>query len=850
MGDVSPVGVVRARAALDRGIAANADGRPAEASRHFRAVLRAVGDGTDDAGGEATERAYLRARAMLGLVASDFELRADIPRSLEMLEEAERWASLAGADDARVPVLGQAGHLWLRAGDGDRALAALDAAAALIDRAAPRDACVVLLNRGSLHLDRGDVPRARADLEDCAARADAIGNRAMAYKARHNLGYAEFLAGDLPRALHSMSRAAEDSGGLTSGIPLLDRARVLLEAGLVSEADDTLRQAGEVFAAGRLTLDLAQVEIARAECALLLHRPDAARGWASAASRRLARRANAPWLARAELTELRARLDLALEQPDPRRACLSVARRAAALARRVEESGGSREVVRTAHVSRAAALIGAGRRAEAREALVAAGRLTGRESLSLALAARAVAAQLAFDAGRRADGHRHVDAGQLLLAAHRSQFGSVEAVTAAAVLGERLAVIEARAALERGDPLALLDAVERGRATFAGPARVRPPDDAELARLLVDLRLAVERDRAQEGSDPVLAREIDRLRTAARQRSWQLDGEVGAPQPPRAADLLAEAATGRVTIVDLTAPDGVVRAVVLDAAGARLHHLAAAADVEQVARRVDADLHALSGEHLPDAMRAVVRRSFDRGLAWLDENLLGPLDVSGPAHLVVGGPMVALPWGLLPSRRGVATSVGTRLAATVAAARRPGALVVAGPGLVHAEDEVAAVAGTWDGARVLAGDGATTAATAGLLGRAGVVHLAVHGHHEPDNPLFSWVRLADGPLFAHELEGTDLSGSVVVLSACEVGRATVRPGGEVLGLASVLLRLGAEAVVAALAPLRDEVAALVAPAFHRALREGAGPAAALASVDAGTDEQVPLACFATRAGSG
>jgi len=849
VGDVSPDAVVRARVALDRGIAANADGRPAEASRLFRAVLRAVGDGADD-GADATERAYLRARAMLGLVASDFELRANVPRSLATLEEAERWATLAGADDARVPVLGQAGHLWLRAGDGDRALAALDAAAALIDGAAPRDACVVLLNRGTLHLDRGDVPRARADLEECAARAEAIGNEALAYKARHNLGYAEFLAGDLPRALDSMSRAAEKPGGLTSGIPLLDRARVLLEAGLVSEADDALRQAGEVFAAGRLSLDLAQAEIARAECALLLHRPDAARTWASAARRRLARRANAPWLARAELTDLRARLDLALEQPDPRAACLAVAGRAAALARRVEGVGGSREIVRAAHVARAAALIGAGRRGEARAALGAAGRLTGRESLSLALAVRAVAAQLAFDGGRRAAGHRHVEAGQRLLAAHRSQFGSVEAVTAAAVLGERLAVIEARAALERGDPLALLDAVERGRATFAGPARVRPPDDAELGRLLVELRLAVERDRAQEGADPALAREVDRLRTAARQRSWQLGGEVGAPQPPRAVDLLAEAASGRTAIVDLAAPDGVVHAVVLDAAGARLQHLAAVADVEQVARRVDADLHALSGAHLPDAMRAVVQRSFDRGLAWLDENLLAPLGVSGPMHLVVGGAMVALPWGLLPSRRRLATSVGTRLAHAPATGRRPGALVVAGPGLAHAESEAAAVAGTWGGALVLTGERATAAATAGLIDRAGVVHLAVHGHHEPDNPLFSWVRLADGPLFAHELEGTDLSGSVVVLSACEVGRATVRPGGEVLGLASVLLRLGADAVVASLAPLRDDVAARVAPAFHRALREGASPAAALAAVDLGTDEQVPLACFATRAGSG
>ncbi len=177
-------------------------------------------------------------------------------------------------------------------------------------------------------------------------------------------------------------------------------------------------------------------------------------------------------------------------------------------------------------------------------------------------------------------------------------------------------------------------------------------------------------------------------------------------------------------------------------------------------------------------------------------------------------------------------------------------LSVAGPGLAHADAEAAAVASVWGDATVLTGRAAATGPTALGLRTAGIVHLAAHGHHEPDNPLFSWVGLADGPLFAHELEGADLSGSVVVLSSCEVGRATVRPGGEVLGLASVLLRLGAEAVVAALAPLRDDVAAQLTPVFHRELRAGASPASALGVAEARADEPVPVTCFATRLPNG
>jgi len=133
--------------------------------------------------------------------------------------------------------------------------------------------------------------------------------------------------------------------------------------------------------------------------------------------------------------------------------------------------------------------------------------------------------------------------------------------------------------------------------------------------------------------------------------------------------------------------------------------------------------------------------------------------------------------------------------------------------------------------------------TAAAIAGADVVHLAAHGVHEPDNPLFSCVRLADGPLYAHELDGVDLSGAVVVLSACETGRASVRLGGEPLGMTSVLLRLGARAVVSAVAPLRDDVAARVMPHLHAELRAATDPAAALARAVAAESEPVPLVCF-------
>ncbi|MBX9243240.1 CHAT domain-containing protein [Actinotalea ferrariae] len=298
------------------------------------------------------------------------------------------------------------------------------------------------------------------------------------------------------------------------------------------------------------------------------------------------------------------------------------------------------------------------------------------------------------------------------------------------------------------------------------------------------------------------------------------------------------------TVADLVAHQGRVHAVVADAAGLRLVDLAPVASVDELTRRLRADLQVLANPVLPIPLRDGVRRSLARGLGRLDELLVRPLGAPGPLHVVAGGALVTLPWGLVPSRAGLPTSVSPRLQLAPVRARGSAAVVLAGPGLGHARAEAEVVAATWPDARLLLGEAATTSAAADALRTADVVHLAAHGHHETDNPLFSWVRLADGPLFAHELEGAVLPGSFVVLSACEVGRASVRPGGEVLGLASVLLRLGAGAVVASLAPLRDDVAARVMPTLHVLVRRGASPDAALAAACSGLDEPVPLTCFA------
>jgi len=158
-----------------------------------------------------------------------------------------------------------------------------------------------------------------------------------------------------------------------------------------------------------------------------------------------------------------------------------------------------------------------------------------------------------------------------------------------------------------------------------------------------------------------------------------------------------------------------------------------------------------------------------------------------------------------------------------------------------ATGEVAAVAAAWPGTRVLEHAAATGHALAEEGRTATLAHLAAHGHHVAQNPLFSSLDLADGPLFAYELEAGQPAH--VVLSACELGQATVRPGEESLGLTSVLLQLGARCVVSGVAEVADDLAAAVMVDYHRRLAAGADTAVALADASAAAGRPVPFVCF-------
>jgi CHAT domain-containing protein len=251
----------------------------------------------------------------------------------------------------------------------------------------------------------------------------------------------------------------------------------------------------------------------------------------------------------------------------------------------------------------------------------------------------------------------------------------------------------------------------------------------------------------------------------------------------------------------------------------------------------------------------VATKSLQSSLEWLDRALVRPFRKESASLVIVPtGALSTVPWGSLPSLQQVPVVVTPSATSWVqASADRPaddaaGDLVasIAGPGLTMAEEEAATIAKVWgDRGHAILGSDASQAAFIHEMAENDVLHVAAHGRHQTDSPLFSSIQLADGPFFAFELDQGSRVPAHVVLAACDLGLATMRPGDEALGLTSVLLHWGSRCVVAGVARVADEVSAAVMVDYHRRLASGTSAAVALADAVAANDSEVPVpfVCF-------
>jgi CHAT domain-containing protein len=354
-----------------------------------------------------------------------------------------------------------------------------------------------------------------------------------------------------------------------------------------------------------------------------------------------------------------------------------------------------------------------------------------------------------------------------------------------------------------------------------------------------------------DGADPrPLLRRQAQLEAEVRELTRRTHGQTrpATSSQPVGADRLAALLGGR-TLVSYTELDGQLLAVVCAGGRITLHRLGPVPAVADQVAALLAGLRRLAAGFGPAAALRQRRAVVEQTAARLATALLGPLPVpgAGPVVIVPTGPLHSLPWSALPALADRTVTVVPSATLWARLQEAPAApagrtAVVAGPGLPGADAEVAEVAEV-AGGQPLSGPAATAAAALAAIDGAAVAHVACHGDFRPGNPLFSTLRLADGPLTAYDLQRLRAVPRLLVLSACDAGRSAVTPGEGLLGLSASLLSLGAGALIAPLVAVPDDTTRALMVELHRRLGAGLPAAEALRQARAALPDD--LASYAT-----
>jgi tetratricopeptide (TPR) repeat protein len=684
-----------------------------------------------------------------------------------------------------------------------------------------------LTHRAEVFLGLGLPRRAEADFAHAEELFATKGQELEYAKARHNLGQAALVRGDLPQALTYLDEAGKRYEALGEAIPELaiDRCSALLAAGLAAEAAQEADTAlSRIPAEGGIAFKKAELTFAVATAALAAGNPAVARERARQARRLFRAQQRDVWEVRADLVFAQARY--------------AAGERSASLFRSVGRVAARLEASRAAEAMQAHLL--AGRLALSRKRTIEADQHLDRAARSrhrgpmlnrsVAWLARALQADARGNARATLAACRR---GLDVLGAHQMTLGATELRAYGTAHGAELAMLAQREALRRGDGRRLLSWSERWRATTLAARSTPLRHDRELVAELSALRHVTRLLAMGEMPAPgrsALERERRRLEAAVQARTRQAPGssvrEVGELD---FGALCAE--LGDRTLIELVEVDGVLHVITVADRRVRLHTAGRVPVREvQLSRFV---LHRLARGRLHASDHAVLAHQG----ANLEASLLGPATAEiGDRRVVVVPPgrLQAVPWTLMPSLRDRAVTVAPSALAWLRGRRqRPPAhrrvALVAGPRLATGGAEVEQLHARYLDAVLLGRGSATAERVLAVLDGAWLAHIAAHGTFRADNPLFSSIQLDDGPLTVHDFERLGRAPYRLVLSSCDSGTAAPVGADELLGLVGSLMPLGAAGIVASIVPVNDKAAVPLMLALHDALEKGAAlPEALLA----------------------
>lgn len=787
-------------------------------------------------------------------------------RALRLLQEAARLARRARLPHRLGEVLTTRAAVHLELGRTDAARRDLDRAAQLVSAAATPDLslkqAVLLCNIG--RIDAGAqilravvaAPEAPVDVRMRAATnlslaesllghaaaalrfgdlavelAPRVGPALLAF-AVLNRGIVLAQSGRVAEALGQFERAAAlmTAAGLPTGEVLVEHAETLAALRVLPEASDLCRRAAEELERHHVPLMAAEARLRQAEIALLAGDVATAAAAAERAIEQFRGQRRFGWSALATVVAVEsARQAGRVQEGD-----LDRVRRAADVLARLGmvSSAVEADVV----VGRVAAATD--RWAVARRRWTAARARSRDGAVLVRLRGRLAGALAARSDGDGAAVLAHCRAGLADLAAHRAVLPSMELRALASGHGVELGALGLEVLLRSGRPARVFDWTERTRA--AALLAVAPPGaedvGGELAALAA-LRAEITEARRDTGAEPadLLARQAEgeaRIRRATWRRATP-HGRAGSPRSARDVRSLLD---GRA-LVSYVRHGAELVAVVVDRSRSRLVPLGPLAPL-----RFEADALLFALRRLTRAGSAAAldsaRASAEHALDRLRELAVAPLGIDADTPLVVvpTGDTHRVAWSALHRGPVEVASSASLWAATRAGPGRSGpVVVVAGPDLAGAAAEAGAVAAHHRAARVLLPEEATTGAVLDAMSGAGLVHLACHGVLRADNPMFSALTMADGPLTVHELDLRGVAPGRIVLASCDSAADTTYAGDEVLGFVGALLARGTTGVVASVVAVGDAESASLMEPLHAGLAAGLTMADALHRARAGLD---------------
>ncbi|MEV7408986.1 CHAT domain-containing protein [Streptomyces althioticus] len=794
------------------------------------------------------------AHQVIGIWQRDF---GDMRLALRHLRRARDWAARAGSADREADVLATLGVALVHSGRTRQGLDALGRGVrrgtghtrarvlfrrayswwvlghhreALEDvrRAVPvlRQAGDVIWTaraltlRATVHLALGAVERAEADFasaEDLWAVTDQEHDKADAVESR---GLAAFRSGDVPAALRLLDEAEERYAKLGTPTFMLSirRCEVLMAAGLAAEAlAEADTAVAELDSIGGQSTRKAELLLAAARAARQADDPATATARAGLAVRLFAGQRRAWWEAHARLVLIGARHAAGKRSG-------RLVRDAAAVAERLVELGAPATPEAFLLAGRIALDLGRTADAERHLAVAARSRRNGPPLARMTgWAAQALRARAAGSTRGVLEACRR---GLDVLDDHRMTLGASELRARATAQGAELAALAQQAALRSGGARRLLVWSERWRATALSAPPTRPPADPELLSHMTayrEIAARAEEARMEGRPVPALEREQRRLERAIRSRTLHMRGEARGDDTRFDVGRLLERLGDGVRLVELAVVDGRVQVLLCGQGRVRRFEAGLLAAAETEAEHVQAGLRRLA--HPGAQARLPVVEAAGRRL---EELLLGPAAAhlgDGPVVIVPPGRLHRVPWALLPSLRervvSVSPSASSWLRARETRPPRGGRQVlVRGPGLATGGAEVTRLADRYSGATVLEHGDATVPRVLTELDGAGLAHIAAHGTFRTDGPLFSALRMADGPLIVHDFERLGRSPYRIILSCCDTARFATVGADELLGLVTALLPLGTAGVVACSAPVNDAAVVPLMIALHEGLAKG------------------------------